>query len=69
MKSRAELEEELQIYKERLKNAMEAGNLAWREMELPSGKVRFNSGKAHMLGYAPVRFKQYTGVVAEVAGA
>ncbi len=60
MKSRVELKEELEIYKERLENAMEAGNLAWWEMELPSGKVRFNSGKAHMLGYDPERFEHYT---------
>ncbi len=59
MKDREELEEELKIYKERLENAMEAGDLAWWEMELPSGEVRFNDRKAKMLGYSPERFEHY----------
>lgn len=59
-KSKEELEEELKIYKGRLENAMEAGNLAWWEMELPSRKVRFNDRKAEMLGYSPSRFEHYT---------
>lgn len=53
------IKEELKIYKERLENAMEAGNLAWWEMELPSGEVRFNDRKAEMLGYSPERFEHY----------
>ncbi len=60
MKSREELEEELEIYKERLESAMESGNLAWWEMELPSGEVRFNDRKAEMLGYSPEKFDNYT---------
>jgi len=59
MKDREELKEELELYKERLEEAMTAGNLAWWEMELPSGEIRFNDRKAHMLGYEPERFKTY----------
>jgi len=60
MKDREELEEELKIYKERLENAMRTGNLAWWEMDLPSGEVRFNDRKADMLGYSPEMFEHYT---------
>ncbi len=59
-KSRQELQEELNIYKDRLEGAMGAGNIAWWEMELPAGKVRFNERKARMLGYSPEKFKHYT---------
>ncbi|MEF8874281.1 MAG: PAS domain-containing sensor histidine kinase [Candidatus Thermoplasmatota archaeon] len=60
MKDEEELEEELKIYKERLEDAMETGNLAWWEMELPSGKIQFNDRKAEMLGYQPEKFEHYT---------
>ncbi len=60
MNDRDELEEELKIYKTRLEAAMGAGNLAWWEMELPSGKVRFNDRKAEMLGYSSEKFDNYT---------
>lgn len=60
MRDKEELKEELELYKERLEEAMSAGNLAWWEMELPSGKVRFNDRKAEMLGYQPERFENYT---------
>ncbi len=60
MKDREELEEELKIYKERLEDAMEGGNLAWWEMELPSGEIRFNDRKAEMLGYSLERFEHYS---------
>jgi len=46
--------------KDRLDRAMAAGNLAWWEMELPSGKIDFNERKAKMLGYSPESFKHYT---------
>ncbi len=59
MRDREELKEELELYKERLEEAMTAGNLAWWEMELPSGEVRFNDRKAEMLGYEPERFETY----------
>ncbi|MFW6040223.1 MAG: PAS domain-containing sensor histidine kinase [Thermoplasmatota archaeon] len=59
MKVEMELKERLAIYKERLEEAMDAGNLAWWEMELPSGKMTFNDRKAKMLGYSPERFSHY----------
>ena len=59
MASQADLEEELDIYKSRLERAMDAGNIAWWEMELPSGAVQFNDRKAEMLGYSPDRFSHY----------
>ncbi len=59
MNDKEEIEEELKIYKNRLEEAMEKGKLAWWEMELPSGKVKFNERKARMLGYSPDRFEHY----------
>lgn len=43
----------------RLENALRAENLAWWEMELPSGQVTFNDRKATMLGYSPDKFSHY----------
>ncbi len=60
MDENKELKEELNIYKERLETAMAAGNLAWWEMELPSGEVKFNDRKAEMLGYSPDEFNHYS---------
>jgi len=54
-----EIREELEVYRERLESAMEIGDLAWWEMELPSGNVDFNAKKARMLGYSPERFNHY----------
>ena len=49
---------------EKLNNRMEAalrsGNMAWWELELPSGKVIFNERKATILGYNPQEFTHYT---------
>ena len=45
--------------KERLEEAMEAGGLAWWNMELPSGKIDFHRRKATMLGYSPDQFEHY----------
>jgi len=42
---------------ERLDICLSAGNLAWWEMELPSGKVVFNENKVKMLGYKIEDFK------------
>lgn len=43
----------------RLNTAMEKGNIAWWEMELPSGSVKFDDNKARMLGFDPGRFRTY----------
>jgi len=44
----------------RLETALEMGNLAWWEMELPQGTVRFDARKATILGYSPERFVHYS---------
>jgi PAS domain S-box-containing protein len=50
----------------RLEAAMGAGNMAWWEMELPSGKIAFNESKATMLGYKPEQFIHYQDFMALV---
>jgi PAS domain S-box-containing protein len=47
-------------YTARLNSAMEIGSLAWWEMDLPDGAVRFDDYKATMLGYLPEQFHHYT---------
>lgn len=44
---------------ERVEAGLRAGNLAWWEMQLPSGHVIFDEHKAHMLGYAPQSFETF----------
>jgi len=43
----------------RFELAMYAANMAWWEMELPSGTVTFGKRKAEMLGFPPEKFKHY----------
>jgi len=52
-------EQRLKKLQARLQKAMEAGNIAWWEMELPSGKIEFSPRKAKMLGYLPEKFETY----------
>jgi len=47
-------------YERRLNSAMEIGSMAWWEMDLPDGAVRFDDRKATMLGYPPAQFRHYT---------
>jgi len=56
---RRQRERELQEYKHRLEGTMRVGNLAWWEMDIKSGKVKFNQKKAQMLGYDPDEFSHY----------
>ncbi len=44
----------------RLETAMEIGNLAWWEMELPQGTIRFDERKAKILRYSPEKFVHYS---------
>ena len=60
MEDKDDIEKELKIYKNRLKEAMEKAKLAWWEMDLPSGDVRFSERKAKMLGFPLDRFGHYT---------
>jgi PAS domain S-box-containing protein len=58
--SRKQAEEIRKAYELRLDSAMEIGRLAWWEMDLPGGEVRFDDRKATMLGYSPAQFAHYT---------
>ena len=44
----------------RLEMAADSADLAWWEMEMPSGKIIFHKRKAEMIGYPPERFQHYT---------
>lgn len=50
---------ELEEYRRRLDGAMFAGDLAWWEMDVTSGAVRFHENKVDILGYSPDRFDHY----------
>lgn len=52
-------EQEIAKLNNRIEAAMIAGNMAWWEMELPSGSIVFNENKAKMLGFAPEQFRHY----------
>jgi PAS domain S-box-containing protein len=56
---RKQAEEIRKAYEDRLNAAMEIGSLAWWEMDLPGGAVRFDDRKATMLGYSPTQFTRY----------
>ena len=56
---RKQNEEIRKSYEARMNSAMEIGNLAWWEMDLPDGAVRFDDRKAIMLGYLPSQFNHY----------
>ena len=53
-------EEALQLTLSRLESAMEAGNIAWWEMDCTTGNVTFSERKARMLGYPAEQFTHYT---------
>ncbi len=44
---------------DRLETGLRTGNIAWWEMELPSGEVVFDDRKTEMLGYAPSMFRTF----------
>jgi PAS domain S-box-containing protein len=56
----AAAQEALRTSHSRLESAMEAGNLAWWEMECSTGKVSFSKRKAELLGYPAEQFSHYT---------
>lgn len=45
---------------DRIRMTMDANNMAWWEMELPSGAVFFHENKAHMFGGKPSEFVHYS---------
>ncbi|WP_292346526.1 PAS domain S-box protein [Methanoregula sp. PtaB.Bin085] len=57
---RKQAEQTREQYAARLDAAMAIGSLAWWEMDLPDGSVRFDDRKASMLGYSPGQFCHYT---------
>jgi len=56
---RKQAEEILKKSIQRLELAMNTADMAWWEMELPSGSITFGKRKAEMLGFPPERFKYY----------
>jgi PAS domain S-box-containing protein len=56
---RVEREQALERYRRRLDGAMFAGDLAWWEMDVETGEVRFHEHKADMLGFPSDRFTHY----------
>ncbi|NDP21910.1 MAG: PAS domain S-box protein [Paludibacter sp.] len=52
-------EELLQQNNARLELAMKTANMAWWEMDLSSGKVKFEKQKAEMIGYSPKKFSHH----------
>ena len=56
---RKRAEELLLQNSKRLELAMKIANVAWWEMDLNSGDVRFEKQKAVMLGYSPDKFTHY----------
>jgi PAS domain S-box-containing protein len=56
---RKKAEEKLTQINHRLEVSMNSGDMAWWEMELPSGNIIFNQNKALMLGRNPDDFKHY----------
>ncbi len=54
-----QIEEDLRINNARFELSMDAANMAWWEMELPSGNVTFSERKTEMLGYTKEQFKSY----------
>lgn len=57
---RRRMEDEIRTMYTRFQNAMDAGNMAWWEMDCQTGAVAFHKKKAHMLGYPPEHFTRYT---------
>ena len=48
------------VAEQRLNTALEAGNMAWWEMELPSGKITFSHNKTRLLGLNGEEFNHYS---------
>ena len=57
---RKQAEEALSVARKRLDNAIYSGRIAWWEMELPSGLVKFSELKSQMLGFPSDNFKYYS---------
>lgn len=60
------LEDTLRESNSKLAMAMVGGNMAWWEMDIPTGNVTFDNRKVEMLGYSPELFKHYSDFTALV---
>ncbi|MCX6206970.1 MAG: PAS domain-containing protein [Bacteroidetes bacterium] len=58
--ARKKSEEIQQLHSSRLEFAMYTANMAWWEMDILNGLVKFDNRKAEMLGYTPEKFNHYT---------
>ncbi|NPV40376.1 MAG: response regulator [Anaerolineae bacterium] len=61
-KTNQKLSEMVQTSKEltyRIEAGLRAGNLAWWEMQLPSGRVSFDKRKVDLIGFPPEMFQTY----------
>lgn len=47
-------------YTNRLELTMESASMAWWELDMHTGEVKFNKKKTDMLGYSPGQFHHYT---------
>ncbi|MEI7813134.1 MAG: PAS domain-containing sensor histidine kinase, partial [Ignavibacteria bacterium] len=63
---RKQAEEALKKSIQRLELAMNTADMAWWEIELPSGRITFGERKAGMLGFPPEKFKHYKDFLALV---
>ena len=57
--SRRKTEARIRQLNNRIESSMQAGEMGWWEMELPSGKVYFSKVKSDLLGYDKEQFKHY----------
>lgn len=58
--AKMQAENNIGLLNNRLEATMIAGNMAWWELELPSGKVNFNANKTEMLGFSAENFIHYS---------
>jgi PAS domain S-box-containing protein len=63
---RKQAENELRENNSRLELAMQSANMAWWEMDITNGHVKFDERKTRMLGYPPENFKHYNDFMALV---
>lgn len=58
--ARKKSEEIQKLHSSRLEFAMSTANMAWWEMDILNGLVKFDNRKAEMLGYTAEKFNHYT---------
>lgn len=53
------MKEEIKSEQEQIEGALEAADMAWWSLELPSGALKFSRNKTDMLGYDAKDFSHY----------